>query len=141
MNNSGKNEDDILGKYINPERIEKAPERFTEKVMARIQFERAPSRMSGKFMLSVLVPVISATITLALIVLAIFFSSPADNTVLSGLMKHFINLNLAIPKIKMDTITGFNLPAVVVYIAAGFFILTLFDTALNNLFHRQGKQG
>jgi hypothetical protein len=140
MNNSGKNENDILGKYINPERIEKAPERFTEKIMAHIQFERAPSRMPGKIPLSVLVPFISAIITLALIVLAIIFSSPADNTDLSGLMKHLINLNLAIPKIKMDSITGFSLPAVVAYIATGFFILTLFDTALKNLFHRIGKQ-
>jgi hypothetical protein len=140
MNNSGKNENDILGKYINPERIEKAPERFTEKIMDRIRFERAPSRMPGKIQLSVPVPVISVTITLALIVLAIIFSSPADNTVLSGLMKHIINLNLAIPKIKMDTITWFSLPAIAVYIAIGCFILTLFDTALNNLFHRIGKQ-
>jgi hypothetical protein len=139
MNNSDKNENDILGKYINPERIEKAPEEFTEKIMARIQVERAPSRMPGKIRLSVLVPVISATITVALIVLAIIFSSPSDNAVFSGIMKQFSNLNLAFPKIKMDAISGFSLPAIAVYIATGFLILTLFDTALNKLFHRIGE--
>lgn len=140
MNNSGKIKNDILGKYINPERIEKAPERFTDKIMDRIRFERAPLKMPGKIRFGAPVPIISATITLALIVMAIIFSSPADNTVLSGLMKHFISLNPVITKIKMDTLTWFSLPAVAVYIAIGCFVLTLFDTGLKNLFYRIGKQ-
>ena len=34
--------EDVLRQYINPERIEKAPEGFTSKVMTRIQVETVP---------------------------------------------------------------------------------------------------
>jgi hypothetical protein len=139
MTNSRQNENDILGKYINPGRIERAPEGLTEKIMTRIQVEKAPLRIHGKFPLNIMVPVISVMITLALIVLAVIFSSPSENTILSVIIKSIGNLKFTIPEIKINTLSGFSLPALVIYIAIGFFILTLFDKALNRLFRRHGK--
>jgi hypothetical protein len=139
MNSSTHNENDILGKYINPERIEKAPEGMAEKIMTRIQLERAPLIITGRFRLNVVVPVMSAIITLTLVLFAVLFSSPSDNTVISGIIKSIRNLNFTIPEIKMDTFSGFSLPATVIYIVIGFFILTLFDRALNIMFNRRRK--
>lgn len=136
MINSKQDENDILGKYINPERIEKAPEGFTEKIMARIQVEREPVKITGKFRPNVLVPVISAVITLTLIVLAAIFYSPSENTLFSGIIKNTGNLNFNFPEIKMNIFSDFSLPALAIYIAIGFIVLTLFDRVLNRLFHR-----
>jgi hypothetical protein len=136
MTNSKQNESDILRKYINSERIEEAPEGFTEKVMARIQVQGAPVRITGKFRLNVLVPVISCIITLSLIVLTIIFSSPSDNSLFPDTTKFLRNLNLTLPEIKMDIFSGSSLPALVIYIAIGLIMLSLFDKALKRLFHK-----
>jgi hypothetical protein len=132
MNNLRKNEDDLLGRYINPDRIEKAPEGFTEKLMARIAVEREPLRIPREIRL---IPGISAGVTLMLIIMAIIFSSPAENTILSGVMKYLRNMDLHILQVKMDTISGFNIPSLAFYIVIGFFVLTLFDRAISTLFH------
>ena len=43
MNKKEQYEEDLLRKFINPERIEKAPEGFTSKTLARIQIEAQSS--------------------------------------------------------------------------------------------------
>lgn len=136
MTNSKQKESDILRKYINSERIENAPEGFTEKVMARIQVEGAPVRITGKFRLNVLVPVISGIITISLIILTIIFSSPSDNSLFPVAVKSLRNFNFTLPEIKINIFSGSGLPSLVIYIAIGFIMLSLFDKALKRLFHK-----
>jgi hypothetical protein len=135
MNSKGNIENDILGKYINPEKIEKAPEGFTEKIMIRIQVEKSPAGVRYKVRANVMVPVISVIIALVFIVLAVFYSSPSDNQVITGIAALFHNFK--IPSIELPAIKPLSLPSVVVYISVGFLFLSLFDRALNRLFHRR----
>ena len=58
MNSQKKYKEEVLRQYINPERIEKAPEGFTSKVMTQIQMERIPVRLAGRLRNKSLVPVI-----------------------------------------------------------------------------------
>jgi multisubunit Na+/H+ antiporter MnhB subunit len=139
MNKSGKYEKDILADYINRERIEKAPEGFTEKIMTRIQVESTPERVKEKFRLNILVPLVSGIITVALVISAILFASPEKETTFSSVVKLLQNLQINIPEFRFGSFTGFNLPGWLIYLAVGLFVLTLFDRALYNLFHREGK--
>jgi hypothetical protein len=136
MTNSRQNEDDYLGQYLNPEGIEKAPEGLTEKIMSRIHVEKVLLKVHKRYRFNVLVPAISAIITIAFIVFIVIFSSPADNNILSGVFKYIPKLSLNIPVFTTDTFSGFNLPAIVTYISIGFFILMIFDRFLNRLFHK-----
>jgi hypothetical protein len=139
MNKSNHTENDILGKYINPESIEKAPEGLTEKIMTRIQLGKAPLRTARQFRLNLVVPVIAILITLILIVLSVIFSSPSDITTLSEVTKYLRNLNFTVPGSGKETFSFISLPAIAVYITTGFFILTIFDRALNRFFRGHGK--
>jgi len=139
MNKSGQFENDILRNYITPERIEKAPERLTGKIMTRIHVERAPLRTIRRFRLIFSVPLVSIIITLALIILAIVFSSTSDNKTISVIAKYISNLSFSVPEFKLDSIPVFSPSSVAIYIAIGFFILIIFDRALNRLFHGQRK--
>jgi multisubunit Na+/H+ antiporter MnhB subunit len=139
MNKSGKYEKDILPDYINRERIEKAPEGFTEKIMTRIQVESAPVRVKEKLQLNILVPLVSGIITIALIISAILFASPEKETTFSSVVKYFQNLRINIPEFRFGSFTRLNLPGWLIYLAVGLFVLTLFDRALYNLFYRERK--
>lgn len=136
MTNSRQNENDYLGQYLNPDGIEKAPEGLTEKIMSRIHVEQVPLKVYRGYRFNVLVPAISAIITVVLIVFIVIFSSPADNNILSGVFKYISKLSFKIPVFTTDTFSGFSLPAILTYIAIGFFILMLFDRVLNRLFHK-----
>ncbi|MBE3086146.1 MAG: hypothetical protein IMZ64_08015 [Bacteroidetes bacterium] len=137
MNNQEKYKEDLLRQYINPERIEKAPEGFTSKVMTRILIEAAPLKVSGRLRNKNLVPVISAAITILLIVAA--FLIPGSETDLSALpvVELIKNINVSLPEINLTSIFSFNLSALMIYVFIGILILTLFDRALNMLFHRE----
>ncbi len=137
MNNQEKYKEDLLRQYINPERVEKAPEGFTSKVMTRIQIEAAPLKAAGRLRNRNLVPIISAGITILLIVAA--FLIPGSETDLSALpvVKLIKNIKVYLPEINLTSIFSFNLPALMIYVFIGILILTLFDRALNMLFHRE----
>jgi hypothetical protein len=136
MNDQGKNKEDILRQYINPERIEKAPEGFTSKVMTRIQFGVVPLKAIGRLRNRNLVPVISAVVTILLIVAAFLIpGSESDSMLLTGL-KLIKNIKVSLPEIDITSIFRFNFPALLIYVFIGILILTLFDKALNRVFHR-----
>jgi len=135
MDKQEKYKEDLLRQYINPERIEKAPEGFTSKVMTRIQLETVPLKDAGRLRNKNLVPVISAAITILLIVAA--FLIPGSETDLSALpvVELIKNIKVSWPEINLTSIFSFNLPALMIYVFIGILILTVFDRALNMLFH------
>jgi hypothetical protein len=136
MNNNENMEEDKLSGYIKPERIAKAPDGFTEKIMARIQDE--PSRARSAWRLrkeKILVPVISVIIILGLMVLATISGANDNPHYLSGIEK--ILNNITLPSLKIESFSGFNIPVVVIYIIIGLSILSFFDIVLNRFFHRK----
>jgi len=137
MDKQEKYKEDLLRQYINPERIEKAPEGFTSKVMTRIQIEAAPLKDTGRLQNKNLVPVISAAITILLIVVASLL--PGSEADLSALpvVELIKNIKVSLPEINLTSIFSFNLPGLLIYIFVGILILTVFDRALNILFNRE----
>ncbi|MEI8225346.1 MAG: hypothetical protein WCG82_05410 [Bacteroidota bacterium] len=137
MDKQEKYKEDLLRQYINPERIEKAPEGFTSKVMTRIQLETVPLKDAGRLQNKNLVPVISAAITILLIVAAFIIPGSEADSLALPVVELIKNIKVALPEINLTSIFSFNLPALMIYIFVGILILTLFDRALNMLFHRE----
>lgn len=139
MNKSEEFNEDILGRYINPEKIEKAPLGFTERIMTRIQAEKVPFAAGMNSIKNYKVPLISGLITVSLIISAILVSSTGNDSVIFSVLKPFSDIRIAFPEINFGKLTDFTLPGWMIYIGFGIFMLSLFDLALNIIFHREKK--
>jgi hypothetical protein len=140
MNNQEKYNEDRLKQYINHETIEKAPDEFTSKVMARIRTEVVTEKEAGRLRNRNLVPVISAGITIILLVAAFLITgNKADSSTLqvTDLIK---NLKVTLPDINLTALFSQNVKGLLMYVFTGILILTLFDRALYGVFHRK-KEG
>ncbi len=136
MKTSQEYKDDPLGRFLNHESIEKAPERFTSNVMSRIRFETITERVTLKKRKTNLVPVISIVIIVLLIAAALLV--PANsNPELAGPVNDLLNnISLHVSGIKLGSSIKINLPASMAYISIAVLMLTFFDRALNGIFHR-----
>jgi len=139
MNKSEEFNEDILGRYINPEKIEKAPLGFTERIMTRIQTEKVPLGVRKYSIKNYKVPLISGLITVSLIISAILVSSTGNDSAIFSVLKPFSDIRPVFPEISFGKFTGFTLPEWMIYIALGIFMLCLFDLVLNIIFHRERK--
>ena len=130
-------EKDFLAEYINPGKIEKAPNGFTEKILDELQKEQVNHAARRGIIRSVSsVPVISVLITLILFILAFIFLSPSDQVFGSDFFRSVQKIELTLPDINLDSLVSFTLPAIIFYLLIGFFTLTIFDRLLNRLFRR-----
>jgi hypothetical protein len=137
MSNQEEFKEDILRQYINPEKIEKAPEGFTSKVMTQIQLETVPVKNAGILRNKNLVPLISTVITIFLVVAAFFIpGSEAESSALP-VLQIIKNIRFSLPEVDLASILRLNIPASMIYVFIGILMLTLFDRALNVLFHRR----
>jgi hypothetical protein len=137
MSNQEEFREDILRQYINPEKIEKAPEGFTSKVMTQIQLETVPVKNAGILRNKNLVPLISTVITIFLVVAAFFIpGSEAESSALP-VLQIIKNIRFSLPEVDLASILRLNIPASMIYVFIGILMLTLFDRALNVLFHRR----
>jgi hypothetical protein len=137
MNNQEKNKEDLLTQYINSEGIEHAPEGFTANVMTRIQMETNTVKVTGRLRNRNFVPVISSVVTILLIISAILIPGNQTVSLASPVSELIKNIKISIPVIDISSIFSVNLPALLIYVFIGIFILTLFDRALYGLFHRE----
>jgi hypothetical protein len=137
MNNQEKIKEDILREYINPERIEHAPEGFAANVMTRIQMETATVKATGRLRNRNLIPFISSVVTILLIISAILIPGNQTDSLAKPALALIKNIGISIPVIDFSSIFSFNLPALLVYIFIGIFILTLVDRALYGIFHKE----
>jgi len=128
MNKQEMNDDDLLRKFLNPERIEKAPEGFTSKTLTRIQIETQSAKMNKGFFVKNRVPIVSAATTAGLIIAAIIIPAGKTESVGSTIWKYLQDLEFTLPNL--------SLPGWVSYIMIGIFLLGLFDRALFGLFHK-----
>lgn len=137
MNNLGKYNDDLIRQYISPEKIEKAPEGFTSKVMTRIQIETIPLVVAQRSRKKNLVPLISAAVTLLLIVAAFLIPGSESESLTTAVQDLIKSIKFSLPEINLSSIFRLNLPSVTMYVFVGILLLTLFDRALYRIFHRE----
>jgi hypothetical protein len=139
MNKSEKFTEDILSRYIDPGKIDKAPEGFTEKIMSRIQAEKVLSPASNRYFNNLKVPLISIMVTASFIISAILASPTDKDSAIFSILKPLSDIWKTFPVLNIDKLTSFNLPGWMIYVVLGIFMLTLFDRALNFFFHGERK--
>jgi len=136
MNKKDPFEEDLLGNYINPGSIERAPEGFTSKTMTRIQIE-TESKRSRKWILSGSpVPIISMIITLSLSAAAILLPSGSQSQISSVFSKLFTSFHITLPKLYFSYVPEVNLPAWIIYASIVLVFLAFFDRFLGTLFRK-----
>ena len=136
MNNQEKRTDDLLSKYITSERIEKAPDGFTSKVMTLVRLEKSHLVSEESSWKKNLVPVLSIVITVLLIVSAYLIPSGKTDSIASPVLSLIKNLKLSFPDVNISSVFRLSLPSVIMYAIVGIIILTVFDRALSRVFHR-----
>ena len=107
MNNQEKFKEDLLRQFINPEKIEKAPEGFTSKVMTRVRLEKLPLIASEKFRKINLVPVISAVVTVILIASAFLIPGSQSDSLANPVLSLIKNIKFSVPEIDLSSIFRF----------------------------------
>jgi hypothetical protein len=139
MNKKEQYEEDLLRKFINPERIEKAPEGFTSKTLARIQIEAQSPGLKKGFFFKNRLPLISAAITALFIIIAVFVPSGNTGSTGSTIWQYIRNIEITLPQISNDYLQNLNLPGWVSYAVTALFLLVVFDRALFVFFHKENN--
>jgi hypothetical protein len=137
MNNIEKHREDPLRNYIIPEIIEKAPEGFTARVMTAVHKEPLPVRERILFSRRNIVPAVSASFVIILILLAFLLPGSNNDTLLSPALDIFKKISLSIPEYDIRSFLNFEIPPTLIYVLIGILILSLLDRALNLVFHRE----
>jgi hypothetical protein len=137
MNNQERNKEDILKQYLDPEMIEKVPEGFTSKVMARIQLEKQPSVIAHSFWRKNSIPVISCAVVILLMGSAFLVSGSESDSMVLPVLKLIKNIKSILPELNFSSVLQLTLPSVLIYVFIGILVLTLFDRALYGIFHRE----
>jgi hypothetical protein len=137
MNNQEEYNEDILRQYIDPERIEKAPDGFTSKVMSHILLEKQPSIVSDGIWKKNPVLVISSAVTILLIAAAFLIPGNESDSISLPVLKLIGNIKASLPELKISSLFRHTIPSVIIYAIIGVFVLTLLDRALYGIFHRE----
>lgn len=137
MNNSEKDSDNLLRKYMSQEMIEKAPSGFSSKVMARVHIEGAPEKAKRMLVNKSLVPLISVIVTIVLVMAAMLSSGSTNDSAVFPIDNLFRNFKITLPEINLPSVFRFDVPVTIAYVFIGILILTLFDRALNSIFHKE----
>jgi hypothetical protein len=139
MNKQDQYDEDLLRKVINPERIEKAPEGFTSKTLTRIQIDAQAAEVKRGFFIKNRVPLISAVITIGLIIAAIMVPTNENDSVGSAIWKYFQSIEFTLPGINNTYFQNLNMPSWISFAIIGIFVLGFFDRALFGIFHKERK--
>ena len=137
MNKHEEFKDDLLRQYITSKRIEKAPEGFTSKVMARVQVDTSPLMVTEKSRKKNLVPFISSVVTILLIASAVLIPGSQSDSLVNPVFSLIKNIKFSVPEINLSSIFRLTLPSVLMYVFIGILILSFFDRALYGIFHRE----
>lgn len=139
MNKQDQYDEGLMREFLNPERIEKAPEGFTSKTLTRIQIETQTERVRNGFFIRNRVPLISTLITAGLIIAAILIPANETGSVGTAVWKLFRDLEFSLPRINNTHLDNLNLPGWINYAVIALFLLAFFDNALFGIFHRERK--
>ena len=139
MNKQDQYDEDLMREFLNPERIEEAPEGFTSKTLTRIQIETQTESVRNGFFVRNRVPLISTLITAGLIIAAILIPANETDSVGSAVWKLFLDLEFSLPRSNNIRLENFNLPGWINYAVIALLLLAFFDKALSGIFHRERK--
>jgi hypothetical protein len=137
MNKQDQYDEDLLRKFINPEKIEKAPEGFTSKTLARIQIEAQSGRIKKGIFIKYRVPFISAILTAGLIIAATMIPANETDSVGSTMWKFFQSLEFSLPRINNSYLQDLTLPGWITYAVVGIILLGLVDRTLSGIFNKE----
>jgi hypothetical protein len=140
MNTQKEVKHDPISRYLNTEMAEKAPSGFTEKVMSRVTMEARPLRTGHSHRQKSYVPAISLTVILLLTGAAFALPSGGNEFVQMPWLKFLHNIELPALKINLDSLLRFKLPGYLPYLFISILLLSVFDRALNGIFHGDNKQ-
>ena len=139
MDKQEKYDEDLLKTFLNPDRIEKAPEGFTSKTLARIQIEKQSAGLTRSFRGKYLVPLASLAVCAALIIVSVVLPvndpGPADSVI----WRYLQNPGISLPALNNDFLQNLKVPGWIPYSFIGFFLLMFFDRILFGIFNKQGK--
>jgi hypothetical protein len=139
MNKSEKIDEDILKRYMTPDRIEKAPGGFTERIMTKIRTEEKPLFVKSNSWNNYMIPVISGTVTIILVIAAVTLSANQNDSSVYSFLKPLAETNIVFPKISFDRFANLTLPGWIIYLSLSIFFLSLLDGFLNTMFKRGRK--
>lgn len=137
MNKQENYKKDPLREFIKPERIEKAPEGFTEKVMTIIQTDTQPVNSKERYRIDYIVPVLSTVITIILIATALVIPAGTNEPLAIPGLKLFQTVNNPAFRINFDFLSGLSIPAWLPYFFIGILFFLIFDRALYGVFKRE----
>jgi len=129
MNKQEINDEDLVRKFLNPDKIERTPEGFTSKTLTRIRIETQSEKADKGFFARNRVPVISAVITAGLIIAAILLPAGETGSIGSAIWEYFRDIELTLP--------GLSLPTWAIYAMIGVFVMGFFDVVLSGIFHKE----
>jgi hypothetical protein len=139
MNTQQEFKDDPIRQYFNPEMVENAPSGFTEKVMSQVSLQARPLKAASSQRQKSYVPVISLAVIIILTAIAFTFPSAGIELAPLSWIKIFHTIELPSFKINLDSVLRFKLPGYLPYLIISILFLSIFDRALNGIFHRDKK--
>jgi hypothetical protein len=139
MNRQELYDDDLLRKYLNPEKAERAPEGFTSKTLTRIRIEVQSGVKIKSYFRRNRVPLISSVIIGGLFAAAVFLPAKETDVVGSAIMKFMQDIQLSLPHIKLTELKDLSLPGWIPYAYLGILLLGIIDWAVSGVFHRQSR--
>ena len=135
MNKQEMNDDTLLRKYLNPEKVEKAPHGFTSKTLARIQIDTQSAKVKNGLLVKNRVPLISAAITASLILAAVLIPAGQTESVGFTVWKYIQDMEFTLPVINNNYFNDLSFPGWFSYALLGILLLGFFDRALSGIFH------
>lgn len=136
MNNREMNDEDLLRKFLDPEKIERAPGGFTTKTLTRIRIETRSAKVNKGLFAKNRVPLISAALTAGLILAAIMIPASGTDSIGSTIWRNIQELEFTLPAIHNNYFNDFSLPGWFGYVVMGILLLGFFDRALSGIFHK-----
>jgi hypothetical protein len=137
MNKPKNYSEDPLRSYLDPERIEKAPDGFTLNVMQVIAVEKNQLMVTDKNRKRTLIPYISCVLIMLLSIAALFLPESHSDFFSVNTIGIINNLKMALPDIDLSSILRVNFPSVISFGLVGILLLSFLDRALYRVFHRE----
>jgi len=137
MNKTDKYDEDLLRNFINSDRMEKAPEGFTAKTMARIQIETQSSMTKKGFLARNSIPLVSVAVIAGLIVAALIGPANKPDSIGSVIWQYIQDTRIALPAINNLYLPDVSLPGWTIYAAAALLLLAFLDRVLSGIFKKE----
>jgi hypothetical protein len=136
MNKQDLYEADFLRQYVNPERIEKAPEGFTAKTMTRIRIETQSEKVHRRIYKNP-VALVSFIITVGLILAVVFIPANSSESIGMSALKWAGDTRISFSLLDFKPLPDLGLPGWGIYGLIGVFFLAFFDKGLSAIFKRE----